>query len=522
MQELEKEIKKLAPSGNFVDIRILSKATNTVNEKIRNQGLSAKEMLFSRDQFSQKNLELNDESISKLVTESRKENNFYSSKSKSTTKKAAIPANAKKGNVVFLKHDGNKHFKRDLYLVIEENVQNATVDLCKISGLFSQSPASFQPHVYLYKVKQTDIYLAPNQPQELDVIEEYIDPYIEFSSEQYSETEAPWSPSDEHRYKNRTPVQKKTKKHRYNPGPCWEFISSLPDDTVEALDDQNAVQQMIHDDSFSENSEQNDTGDSGEEGDHSSVHSSFHDADTHSDLGVPFDPNEGDHSSAHSSFHDADTDSDLGVPFDQNDDMTQHRDLLDPNIANPPSLPNVGDRVAFIDSDVEPSVLVEATVTKMAKTVKHKWPEWINVQRDDRTFQTSFNINNTRWKRIQTEQALSSEDEIADQFACKNTWSSSKLDDTRNGPYYEYVTNIQVTIANDYYKQNPEEQDKYIRMQDLAAKLDLEIPENMIIENRVYRLPSEQRAGSSILLRKQSKWSTFYQRLRGWLSRIVT
>ena len=96
MQELEKEIKKLAPSGNFVDIRILSKATNTVNEKIRNQGLSAKEILFSRDQFSQKNLELNDESISKLVTESRKENNFYSSKSKSTTKKAAIPVNAKK------------------------------------------------------------------------------------------------------------------------------------------------------------------------------------------------------------------------------------------------------------------------------------------------------------------------------------------------------------------------------------------------------------------------------------------
>ena len=132
MQELEKEIKKIAPSGNVVNVKILSKATNTVNEKIRNQGLSAKEILFSRDQFSQKNLDLQDDSISKLVMESRDKNNPYSSKSKSTTKKPAIPANARKGNVVFLKHDGDKHSKRDLYLVVEGDASSATVDLCKI------------------------------------------------------------------------------------------------------------------------------------------------------------------------------------------------------------------------------------------------------------------------------------------------------------------------------------------------------------------------------------------------------
>ena len=125
--------------------------------------------------------------LTQLVTESRKENNPYSSRSKSTTKKPAIPANVKKGNVVFLKHDGDKHFKRDLYLVVEENSSNQTVDLCKISGLFSQNPATFQLHAYLYKVKQTDIYLAPNQPQELDIIEEYIEPGIEVFNEHYSE-----------------------------------------------------------------------------------------------------------------------------------------------------------------------------------------------------------------------------------------------------------------------------------------------------------------------------------------------
>ena len=151
----------------------------------------------------------------------------------------------------------------------------------------------------------------------------------------------------------------------------------------------------------------------------------------------------------------------------------------------------------------------------MPKTVKNKWPEWINVQRDDRTIKTSFNINNTRWKRLQVDQELSSEDEIVDQFTLKNSQSSFTLEGTQNW------TNYQVTIVNNYYRQEIEEENEYIRMQDLSATLNLEIPKNFIIENRVYRLPTNSRSGSSILMMKKSKWSTFYQRLRNWLSRII-
>ena len=63
IKELEDEIKKMKSAVNVIDLKILSKATAAVNEKVRHQGLSAKEILFSRDQFSHANLDLKDETI---------------------------------------------------------------------------------------------------------------------------------------------------------------------------------------------------------------------------------------------------------------------------------------------------------------------------------------------------------------------------------------------------------------------------------------------------------------------------
>ena len=121
MQELEAEIKKLSPSHNFISSKMLAKATAVVNEKIRNQGLSAKEIIFSRDQHSQDNLLLRDGDISKSVMREREQNNYYSSKSKAKIDKIASPARASKGNLVFYKDDESKHKCRDLYLVTDSD-----------------------------------------------------------------------------------------------------------------------------------------------------------------------------------------------------------------------------------------------------------------------------------------------------------------------------------------------------------------------------------------------------------------
>ena len=108
MKELEDEIRKLS-NNKGVNVRILAKATTVVNEKIRHQGLSAKEIMFSRDQFSQENLSLNDETIATQKMELRKDKNIDSAKSKAQVQRPAAPANASKGQLVFLKHEISKH-----------------------------------------------------------------------------------------------------------------------------------------------------------------------------------------------------------------------------------------------------------------------------------------------------------------------------------------------------------------------------------------------------------------------------
>ena len=171
MKELEEEIKKAAPSNNVIGVRILAIATNMVNEKDVNKGrkcLSAKEILFSRDQFTGENLPINDEEIAEETMENRKINNEYSSKSKATVKTKAQPAAARKGHIVFLKEDGSKLERRDMYLVTEVNDENQSLKICKLLNSLSNQPGTLQPQQFSYLVKQTDVFKAANQPVEVE------------------------------------------------------------------------------------------------------------------------------------------------------------------------------------------------------------------------------------------------------------------------------------------------------------------------------------------------------------------
>ena len=104
----------------------------------------------------------------------RERENVYSAKSKSTITSPARPANAKKGQLVFLKKDGSKLERRDLYLVTERNDEDETVLICKLPSVLSGTePVQFQPHNITYKVNQTDIFLSPNQPVKAEIVEEY-------------------------------------------------------------------------------------------------------------------------------------------------------------------------------------------------------------------------------------------------------------------------------------------------------------------------------------------------------------
>ena len=165
IKELEDELRKVS-NNSILNVKLLTKATSSVNEKIRHQGLSAKEIIFSRDQFSQDNLNLNDEQIATDKMIKREINNRYSAKSKAQIKVESKPANAKKGQIVLLKHEITKHSRRELYLVLDTDQTNQSLVISKLPHALSGTiPVSFQPHNIRYIVKQTDVVLSPNQPQ---------------------------------------------------------------------------------------------------------------------------------------------------------------------------------------------------------------------------------------------------------------------------------------------------------------------------------------------------------------------
>ena len=85
--------------------------------------------------------------------------------SRAQVQNEAIPAGAKKGHIVLMKHETSKHFRRDLYIVLDTDDSSQTLAIAKLPHAISGSrPMSFQPHNVTYIVKQTDIFLSPNQP----------------------------------------------------------------------------------------------------------------------------------------------------------------------------------------------------------------------------------------------------------------------------------------------------------------------------------------------------------------------
>ena len=164
MQELENELKKISPLEISLCAESLAEATATVNEKIRSQGLSSKEIIFSRDQYSLDNLKLIDEQISDVVMKEREKNNPISARSKAKIPKPAISPNVSKGNLVFLKKEGSKFKGRDIYLVTAIS-DNDHVLITKLINTMSDKSANVSSQHH--RVKKTEIFLAPNQPIEI-------------------------------------------------------------------------------------------------------------------------------------------------------------------------------------------------------------------------------------------------------------------------------------------------------------------------------------------------------------------
>ena len=164
MKELRMAMKKVDPSGNLVNSAVLARATTMVNETIRHHQLSAKEIVFSRSQVDSKNLDIDDEKIAETIGSFR--NNNELNRRKYDKLQPAQSAGAQPGNLVFLKDDGDKANRRDIYIVLETEKDTNSATICKVRDMLNNNMASMVPHDprYRYTVRQEAIKLAPNQP----------------------------------------------------------------------------------------------------------------------------------------------------------------------------------------------------------------------------------------------------------------------------------------------------------------------------------------------------------------------
>lgn len=150
--ELEDELLRQEPGGGPVSQLGLAIATARLNSRIRQYGLSAREMWTQRSQFTHEQLPISDRDVIISQHDSRAKNHSYSEKSKSQ-KAARQSPTVKVGDLVYLYSDRSKNQARSRYIVVSINGEWCCVK--KFSGN--------QLRATSYKVKLSECYQVASQ-----------------------------------------------------------------------------------------------------------------------------------------------------------------------------------------------------------------------------------------------------------------------------------------------------------------------------------------------------------------------
>ena len=128
---------------------MLSIATAHLNSRIRNQGLSSRELWTQRDQFTLKQLPIDDRRVIQTQHENRLSNHQHSMKSKGG--KPRIDQDINIGDLVYLYNDKSKTQTRNRYLV--SAIDNNWCSIRKFVGN--------QLRNKVYKVKKNECFIVP-------------------------------------------------------------------------------------------------------------------------------------------------------------------------------------------------------------------------------------------------------------------------------------------------------------------------------------------------------------------------
>ena len=153
VQEIENELLRHDPLGGPVSLVTLAVATANLNARIRSHGLSSREMWTQRDQFSNQQIPLQDQSIIVKQNEQRIANHTHSEKAKAPIARRRPANRIVVGDLVYLFSDRNKTRARDRYLVVE-----VTGSFCNIRKFVGSQLRSTS-----YRVKTSDCYRVPSE-----------------------------------------------------------------------------------------------------------------------------------------------------------------------------------------------------------------------------------------------------------------------------------------------------------------------------------------------------------------------
>ena len=141
-QELEQELLRLDPTGGAISHITLQDAAHTLNSRIRNRGLSAREILFCRDQVTSEQLSISDNALSKSQQQHRDQNHTPSAKCKGNGAKPVVPSNIDVGSLVYIKKEGDKSKARESYIVMGIRKHLGILQKLNASGNFM--PKSYE------------------------------------------------------------------------------------------------------------------------------------------------------------------------------------------------------------------------------------------------------------------------------------------------------------------------------------------------------------------------------------------
>ena len=119
VKEFLKERLRLNPEGGPVTEIEKSLITRNMNQRIRNRGLAAKEMLLRRELVENKPKDILDDELSETQNKKRVAAQSINEQTKATFKRLPAPIPVKLGDNIFIKSDLTKLRGREQYKVVD-------------------------------------------------------------------------------------------------------------------------------------------------------------------------------------------------------------------------------------------------------------------------------------------------------------------------------------------------------------------------------------------------------------------